>query len=115
MKPQNLVVFVKSLKTEDLCGTSKKIFVIKRKIQAYLLLHYTTFAHPASSFEKKSFTAHVTSQSISFCLSVYTVSVQRRQSGLKSGRSWIGVKKMSILRGKFPKISIFSGNFTKII
>src|SRR6218665_3686121 len=32
----------------------KKYFFIKIKIQAYLLLHYTTFAHPASSFKKKS-------------------------------------------------------------
>src|SRR6218665_1251352 len=54
MKPQNLVVFIKTLKTEDLCGTSNKYFFIKRKIQAYLLLHYTTFAHPASSCKKKS-------------------------------------------------------------
>src|SRR6218665_124624 len=45
--------FSKTVKTEDLCGTSKKIFFSKRKKQAYLLLHYTTFAHPASSFKKK--------------------------------------------------------------
>src|SRR6218665_2425977 len=39
---------------------------------------------------------------------------QWRQSGLKSGGSWIRVKK-SIFPGKFPKISIFSGNFTQKI
>src|SRR6218665_1601442 len=38
---------------------------------------------------------------------------QRRQSGLKSGGSWIRVKKIRFLQANFRKISIFSGNFTK--
>src|SRR6218665_3159705 len=38
---------------------------------------------------------------------------QRRQSGLKSGGSWIRVKKFRFLQANFRKISIFSGNFTK--
>src|SRR6218665_1841108 len=40
-------------------------------------------------------------------------SLQRRQSGLKSG-SWIRVKKFRFLQANFLKISIFSGNFTKV-
>src|SRR6218665_1193993 len=51
-----------------------------------------------------------------FCICVYTM-VQRRKSGLKSGGSWIRVKKsifsrqideriISIFRGKLTKISI---------
>src|SRR6218665_1601717 len=45
---------------------------------------------------------------------VCTVStLQRRQSVLKSGGSWIWVKTISIFPGKFPKNFDFSGNFTK--
>src|SRR6218665_3411541 len=51
---------------------------------------------------------------------------QRRQSGLKSGGSWIRVKKILISTGKFPKnfnffrqfykrISSFAGKFPKIL
>ena len=37
----------------------------------------------------------------------------RRQSGSKSGRSWIRVNKISILPGNFRKISIFQAIFKK--
>jgi len=40
--------------------------------------------------------------------------VQRRQSGLKSGGSWIQVKK-SIFPGKFPKKFYFFRQFQKTI
>src|SRR6218665_3010122 len=39
--------------------------------------------------------------------------IQRRQSGLKSGGSWIRVQKNSIFAGKFPKNFHFSSNSTK--
>src|SRR6218665_547343 len=38
---------------------------------------------------------------------------QRHQSGLKSGGSWIRVKKNRFFQANLQKISIFLGNFTK--
>src|SRR6218665_1378907 len=38
---------------------------------------------------------------------------QRRQSGLKSGGSWIRVKKIRFLQAHFRIIAIFSATFTK--
>src|SRR6218665_2170171 len=38
---------------------------------------------------------------------------QRHQSGLKSGGSWIRVKKCQFLQANFQKFSLFSFNFTK--
>ena len=58
------------------------------------------------------------------CDCIFTILLQRRQSGLKSGDRGSGSTKISILPGKFSKhfdyfqsnfrnSSIFSGNFTK--